>query len=381
VKRFLLALLLSGLIAGALVCGAAQQQAAPGQETVIKTQATEVVVPVTVTDDKGRFVSNLGPSDFRIFDEDRPQRVADLIKATEKEPLVIGFLLDLSNRNKIQWKDYKEMAQELIWTLLPGDRKLPRSGYLIGYSTEAKLLVGTTTDGSEIAERVGNIAPGGGSALYDAIYMACRKLVDKEPPYARRVVIVVGDGHDVNSSKSLDEVLELAQREQVTIYGISTVSFGFTTPEQGSLVKLAGATGGFIVDPLGNPYTDVPGYLSNRSDAGNYALAVGTGAYTAAKLKSITDAVAKLQGALTTGYILRYVPDVDPEQQPKLMRRIRVEIPSLPNAKVTARAYYYPEGVPVPAATEAPAKPPQERVTPGAIQPATPRPAAKNGGR
>ncbi len=381
------------LAAAGLICVATAQQpapnaqnpsnptpaASPGQETVFTARPTEVVVPVTVTDEKGRFVSNLEAADFRIFDEDRPQRIADVRRTTEAQSLVIGFLLDLSNRSKIQWKNHKEMAQELIWALLPGDRKLLRSGYLIGYSTEAELLVNTTTDGAKLADRIEKIpSPGGGSALYDAIYKSCmdRKLVQGEPYMPRRIVIIIGDGNDLNSSKSLDQVLELAQREQVTIYGINTASFGFTTPEQDTLTKLATATGGFVENPLGNPYKDVAGYLSNPSDAGNYALTVGTGGYAAAIAKSITESVSKVQGALTTGYVLRYVPDVDPESQPRLMRRIKVEIPSLPNVKITARQYYYPEGVPIPPDT--PAKAPQERVTPGAIRPAPPRPTGKD---
>jgi VWFA-related protein len=252
------------LAAAGLICVATAQQPATapqnsnspapgsGQETVFTARPTEVVVPVTVTDDKGKFVSNLEAADFRIYDEDRPQRIADLRRTTETQSLVIGFLLDLSNRSKIQWKNYKEMAQELIWALLPGDRRLLRSGYLIGYSTEAELLVNTTTDGAKLADRVEKITPGGGSALYDAIYKSCmdRKLVQGEPYMPRRIVIIIGDGNDLNSSKSLDQVLELAQREQVTIYGINTTSFGFTTPEQDNLTKLANATGGFVENPL-----------------------------------------------------------------------------------------------------------------------------------
>ena len=78
----------------------------------------------------------------------------------------------------------------------------------------------TTSDPDPIIEKLKKIKPGGGSALYDAIYQACtnRKLVPGEPTEPRRVIIIIGDGHDNASTQTLDEVSELAQRNQVTIY-------------------------------------------------------------------------------------------------------------------------------------------------------------------
>ena len=80
-----------------------------------------------------------------------------------------------------------------------------------------------------MVEKLQKLKPSGGSALYDAIYMACtsRKLIQGEPIEPRRVLVIIGDGHDNASKKTLDEALEIAQRNLVTIYGVSTVAFGF----------------------------------------------------------------------------------------------------------------------------------------------------------
>ena len=90
-------------------------------------------------------------------------------------------------------------------------------------------MVNTTTDPEKLLERVRKLKPGGGSALYDAIYDACtsRTLVKGEPIEPRRVIVIIGDGHDTASKKTLEEVLEIAQRNLVTIYGVSTTAFGF----------------------------------------------------------------------------------------------------------------------------------------------------------
>ncbi|HYI97916.1 MAG TPA: hypothetical protein VEX68_30540, partial [Bryobacteraceae bacterium] len=86
---------------------------APGAE--IKVQVREVIVPVTVTDIKGRFVSDLDAKDFKIFDEGREQKI-QFFTRERNQPVVVGLLLDLSNASKIHWKTYQESAIELIST-------------------------------------------------------------------------------------------------------------------------------------------------------------------------------------------------------------------------------------------------------------------------
>ena len=80
-----------------------------------------------------------------------------------------------------------------------------------------------------------------------------------------------------------------------------------------TLDKLAGETGGHVEYPLNRLYKDVSGYLSNPQDAGNFAYTVGTGAYAAEISRGIIEAVAGISGEVTTQYVLRYIPDVDPE--------------------------------------------------------------------
>ena len=209
----------------------------------IKVQVNEVVVPVTVTDEKGKFVSNLEQQDFQILDQGHVQDI-QFFTRERNQPVVIGFLLDLSNNSRTQWKNFEQAAEEMVLQMLPGDKKY--SGYLIGYSNEAELMVNTTSDSEPMIEKLRKLKPSGGAALYDAIYQACtsRALVQGEPVEPRRIIIVMGDGNDNASKKTLEEVLELAQRNLVTIYGISTTSYGFSNDGNDNLVRLAEETGG-----------------------------------------------------------------------------------------------------------------------------------------
>ena len=326
--------LLRGLVVFPTLFALAQQP--------IRVQVNEVIVPVTVTDEKGRFVSNLEQKDFQIFDQGKEQAIR-YFSRERNQPVVVGFLMDLSNASRIQWKSYQDAAIELVLNLLPGDKKF--SGYLIGYGNEAEVMVNTTNDPEPIVEKLRKLSPSGGSALYDAIYLACtsRKLVVGEPVEPRRIVVIVGDGHDNASKKTLNEVLELAQRNLVTIYGISTQAYGFSAAGNDNLVKLAEETGGKVEYPLENVYKDVPGFLSQPSDEGNYALKVGTGGYASALSSSIFKSIANVAGEITTQYIIRYTPDVEEgtRDSQRQFRNIRVEV-ALPSVTVRARKGYYP---------------------------------------
>ncbi len=324
-----------------LLVAAACAQEPPGgpQPAPIRVNINEVIVPVTVTDQQGRFVSSLELKDFKLYDEGKPQ-VIRYFSHEQSQPVVVGFLIDMSNANRLHWKTYQEAAIDLVTQLLPGDKRF--SGYLVSYSNDAELLVDTTWDSEKIIDKIRKMKPGGGAALYDAIYLACtrRLQVKGEPLEPRRVLVIIGDGHDNASHRSLEEVLEIAQRKMVTIFGISTKAFGFTAEGEANLTRLTSETGGRVLYPLEGVYKDVSGYLSTPSDEGNYALKVGTGGYAAAIANGMFRAIADVAGEVTTQYILRYIPEET--DVPKKFRNIRVEV-DLPGVQVRARKGYFPD--------------------------------------
>ncbi len=139
--------LLVGLIVASVLVAQAPApagQARPGRSPPIRAfQVNEVIVPVTVTDEKDRFVSNLEVKDFQIYDQGREQKIV-YFSRERNQPVVVGFLLDMSNATRLHWKKFQEAALELVFNLLPGDPQF--SGYLITYANEAELAVNTTSD-------------------------------------------------------------------------------------------------------------------------------------------------------------------------------------------------------------------------------------------
>ena len=306
------------------------------KDNAIRLTVNEVIVPVTVTDEKGRFVSDLDQKDFQVFEENKPQAIRFFTRE-RSQPVVIGFLLDLSSSSRVHWKNYQDATTELVQILLTGDKKY--SGYLIDYAQDAEVAVNTTNDPEPIVDKIRKLKPGGGSALFDAIYLACtsRKLVQGEPIEPRRIIVILGDGHDNASKHSLQQVIELAQRNLVTVYCISTEAFGFANESNDTLVRLAQETGGRVVYPLGDVYKDTDGYLSHPSDDGNYALTVGTGAYKSVLDGRMYHAVSDIAGEVTTQYIIRYVSNNPSE---KAYRNVKVVV-DLGTVKVRARKGYY----------------------------------------
>jgi Ca-activated chloride channel homolog len=350
----------SGLVVppALLAQGAPAQQQAPAatppqapaqtpERDPIRVEVNEVIVAVTVTDEKGRFVADLNRNDFKVLDSGKEQKISYFTRE-RNQPVVVGFLVDLSNASRLHWKNYKDAAEELIYTLLPTDREKEKrfAGYLISYANDAELQVNTTNDPEKLVEKVRKMKPGGGSAMYDAVWLACtsRSLVKGEPFEPRRVVVIVGDGNDNASKHTLDQVIEIAQKNLVTVYGISTVAYGFDSSGEKNLTRLCEETGGRVVYPLEGVYKDVTGYLEKPSDEGNYAIKVGTGGYASAIAQNLFRSIAAVSGEITTQYIIRYIPDVgeDAKQQ---FRNISVAV-TLPNVKVRARKGYYPSATP-----------------------------------
>jgi VWFA-related protein len=323
-----------------------QQQAQPQEQPTFVVRTTEVILPVTVTDLRGKYVTQFEAKDFRVLQDGKPQRITSFNRA-EKQPVVIGFLVDQSNAVRIQWKRFQEAIMELVWALMPDSPDY--AGYLISYADTAQLAVDTTQDPEKIVSRIRTMKPGGSAALFDAVVKACteRRVLKGEPYSPRRVVIVIGDGHNTAGKWSLGQAIELAQRNMVTIFGISTANFGFDNPDGDQLEQLARQTGGRVLYPMENLYKDVSGYLSHPSDDGNYALSVGSGAYSAEISNGIVRAVSAVEGDIQMQYVLAYQPDLPIEAKPADFHKIKVEIPGYDNVKLTYRPGYYSEPVSV----------------------------------
>ncbi len=189
-------------------------------DTRIKVDVTRVNVLFTVTDKKGRFITDLGKDDFSVTENKKAQVIQEFTAETDL-PLRIAILIDTSNSIRDRFKFEQEAAIEFINSVL---RPREDKAMVVSFDTAAELVADLMDDPEKLAKSIRNLRPGGGTALYDAIYFACRDRLQQDQPRHkfRRAVIIVSDGDDNQSRVTRDQALEMAQKADVVIYSIST---------------------------------------------------------------------------------------------------------------------------------------------------------------
>jgi len=217
-------------------------------ETTIRVEVSRVPLLFTVTDKKNRFVTNLDREDFKVLDNKKEQEIREFVRESDL-PLRIGVVMDASNSVRDRFRFEQEAAIKFIRGVLREDRD---KAFLVSFDTRAELIVDYTSDPEELAKGVRRVRAGGGTALYDAIYYACRdKLPEDWPPEQfRRALIVIGDGEDNQSSVTREMALEMAHKAEAVIFTISTNRSGNKQDGDKILRTFAEETGGLPFHPF-----------------------------------------------------------------------------------------------------------------------------------
>ena len=193
----------------------------PGEFT-IPISVNEVYLIFTVTDSKGHFIKDLQLSDFALLDDQKaPAQVFSFQQQTNL-PLRVGLLIDTSTSIRRRFEFEQQAATEFVLNTIH-----PRSdrAFVMGFDVAPDLKQDWTNDLDLLESGINALRPGGGTALYDAVYTACRdKLADsargQEP--TRKALVLVSDGNDNQSRVYLDEAIKMCQRADTIVYAIST---------------------------------------------------------------------------------------------------------------------------------------------------------------
>ena len=263
-----------GLLSVALVFGqSAKQKAAPpaapsaDDTNRITVDVTRVNLLYTVTDKKGRFVSDLNKDDFEIIENKKPQAILEFTAETDL-PLRLAILIDTSNSIRDRFRFIQEAATDFITTVMrPGkDRAV-----VVSFDTSAQLVAELTDDTVTITKAIRELRPGGGTALYDAIFFACRDVLMKDQPRDkfRRAIVVLSDGEDNESRWTREQALEMAHKADAVIYTISTNITRVETTGDKVLKRYAEETGGraffpFKAEDLGQSFENIANELRHQ---------------------------------------------------------------------------------------------------------------------
>ena len=132
----------------------------------------------TVTDKKGRFVTDLAKDDFEVIENKRPQPIQEFTAETDL-PLRLGILIDTSNSIRDRFRFEQEAAIEFIKSVM---RTNEDKAMVVSFDTKAELVSDLIDDTDKLETAIRGLRPGGGTALYDAIYFACRDKLAQDKP-------------------------------------------------------------------------------------------------------------------------------------------------------------------------------------------------------
>src|SRR5580704_17418379 len=191
----------------------------------IKKRVDEVNVLFIATDHHGKFVRNLNQGDFSILDDHKPPQAIVNFRRETDLPLELGLLVDTSGSVHGRFDFEQEAAVSFLQHTLRANFD---KAFVMGFGTHS-LVTQELTDNVRLLETgVRSLRNGGGTAMYDAIYKACREKLSKDrgDHPVRRAIVVISDGEDNQSEVSRALAIETAQRAEVIIYAISTDDSG-----------------------------------------------------------------------------------------------------------------------------------------------------------
>jgi VWFA-related protein len=243
---------------------------APLDDPVARFKVTpnEVNVVFTVTDKHGKRITDLKQDDFKVVDDNKPPEKIESFHAETNLPLQVALLIDASSSVRDRFKFEQESAVEFLNQTIRPRYDL---ALVIGFDVTSFVAQDFTDNTELLAHGVRELQPGGGTALYDAIYGACRDKLLKAPKtmQVRRALVLLSDGEDNQSHVSREEAIEMAQRAEAVIYTISTNVSGTKGPGDKVLERIAEATGGrayfpFQIRDVVNAFADIQEELRSQ---------------------------------------------------------------------------------------------------------------------
>ena len=271
----------------------------------IKKRVDEVHVVFIATDKHGKFVRDLNQQDFAILDDHKPPQLISNFRRETDLPLNLGLLIDTSGSVKGRFEFEQEAATSFLQKTVRANFD---QAFVMGFNSKNQITQDYTDNPGLLAAGITKLHAGGGTALYDAIYRACKeKLNHQEDDHpVRRAIVVVSDGEDNQSDVTEGQAIEMAQRADVIIYAISTDDSGLVLRGDRILEQLADATGGRAFFPF--------------------------------KMKDIKNSFAAIEDELRSQYIVSYRPadfEANGQYRPVEITAVKKDL------QVRARRGYY----------------------------------------
>jgi Ca-activated chloride channel family protein len=201
--------------AGVLMSAAALAGAAPADRPVFKADIDAVNLAVSITDGQ-RFVTDLSQGDFQVFEDGVKQDLS--IFTHEQTPISLAILIDCSLSMEYKLDQARAAAARFVRQLRPQDE-----AQIVEFNERVRTAQGFTSDPVLLEKAITSARASGGTALYTAVYVALTELARqrRERETRRLAIVVLSDGDDTSSLVTDEQVLQLARKSEIGVYGIS----------------------------------------------------------------------------------------------------------------------------------------------------------------
>jgi len=180
------------------------------------TDAVTVTVDVSVLDNKGHFIPNIPSSDFRVLEDNVPQKISSVSKG--EAPITITMVIEFSARFQqaysSAWFQTLQAAYGFVQTLRPDDYVA-----VVAYDLRPEILSDFSTDRRETQDGLSRLRfPGFSEAnLFDALTDTAQRMQDIE---GRKAILLISSGVDTFSKLNYGEARKAIQNAGVPIYAI-----------------------------------------------------------------------------------------------------------------------------------------------------------------
>jgi Ca-activated chloride channel family protein len=191
---------------------------ASAQEAAFRAGVDVVSLSVTVTDQQGRYVTDLDEASFTVFEDGVHQGVTFFSR--REQPIALSLLLDSSASMEDHLPTLQQAASNFARRLKPND-----IAQVVDFDSRVEIRQPFSGNKDDLQAAIGQLAAGGSTSLHNAIYIALKELrkvrAVSEEDVRRQALIVFSDGEDTSSLVSFEEVLDLAKRSETSIYAIA----------------------------------------------------------------------------------------------------------------------------------------------------------------
>jgi VWFA-related protein len=244
-----------------------QQPIDDGPITTLKANVLEVNLIFTVTDKHGHFITGLRQENFGLLDDKMPPE--SVIRFTQQTnlPLRVGIMLDTSASIRARFHFEQEAAAEFLAQVLHANDR----AFVEGFDVQTDIPQDFTNNVPLLNTGIEKLRPGGGTALYDALYKTCRDqmLTLRETNSVRKAIVLVSDGDDDYSRALESDAIKMCQRAETIVYTISTNVSLDRGKGDDVLQTIANATGGTAfypkrIEEVANGFSDIEEELRSQ---------------------------------------------------------------------------------------------------------------------